>query len=109
MLDGENMSGNCEFCKVNFDQLKDHFKNIHEWSLDEIKIYEQYQNKQIKLEQIETDIFGSIATHVVRMRDNLKQEFKYLHNDIAIKLLSMPPTDRDIVEGRRDIYELIKD
>ena len=103
------MSGNCEFCKANFDQLIAHLKNIHDWSFDEIKIYERYQHKQIKLEQIETDLFESIAAHVVRMCDNLKQKFKYLHSDIAMKLLSMPPTDEDIVEGRRDVDELIKE
>ena len=72
-------------------------------------MYEQYQDKQNKLEQMQKDINKSIVSHVMRMRDNIKQEFAHLHNNIYEKLLSMPPTDKDILEGRRNIDTLLQD
>ena len=112
----------CHICGKVFNRMRDHLKNFHKWTKEEVKQYrmsvkemdrpveEEHRvakkrkrnHEELIQNEVRGELINIVIIHFRAISEGLRRMYSDLHGNAIQRLMSLPSAE-DIVEGRKDI------
>ena len=113
---------NCHICGKFVNRMREHLKNFHKWTKEEVKKYRmsmkemdrsvdeeqrvaerrKINHEELILNEARGELINITITHFRAIFEGLQRMYSDLHHNASQTLMSLP-SEKDVVEGRKDI------
>ena len=117
----------CHICGKYFNRMSDHLRNFHKWTKEEVKQYRvsvketdrpieeehivakrKKRNHQeiVQNDRVRGELINIAIIHFRAIYEALQRMYSDLHYNASQTLMSLP-SEKDVVEGRKDIGDAV--